>query len=31
MVCDLVGSTGVSDQLDAEDWRELVGSYLDAG
>jgi class 3 adenylate cyclase len=30
MFCDLVGSTGVSAQLDAEDWRELVGSYLDA-
>jgi class 3 adenylate cyclase len=30
MFCDLVGSTGISAQLDAEDWRELVGSYLDA-
>ena len=30
MFCDLVGSTGISAQLDAEDWRDLVGSYLDA-
>ena len=30
MFCDLVGSTGISAQLDAEDWRELIGSYLDA-
>jgi class 3 adenylate cyclase/predicted ATPase len=30
MFCDLVGSTGISAQLDAEDWRELVSSYLDA-
>jgi class 3 adenylate cyclase/predicted ATPase len=30
MFCDLVGSTSISAQLDAEDWRELVGSYLDA-
>src|SRR5215475_4055990 len=28
--CDLVGSTGISAQLDAEEWRDLVGSYLDA-
>jgi class 3 adenylate cyclase len=27
--CDLVGSTGLAAQLDAEDWRNLVGSYLD--
>ena len=27
--CDLVGSTGISSQLDAEEWRDLVGSYLD--
>jgi class 3 adenylate cyclase/predicted ATPase len=30
MFCDLVGSTRISAQLDAEDWRELVGAYLDA-
>jgi class 3 adenylate cyclase len=29
MFCDLVGSTGLAAQLDAEDWRNLVGSYLD--
>jgi len=28
--CDLVGSTGISAQLDAEEWRDLVGGYLDA-
>jgi class 3 adenylate cyclase/predicted ATPase len=30
MFCDLVGSTGISAQLDAEEWRDLVASYLDA-
>jgi class 3 adenylate cyclase/predicted ATPase len=30
MFCDLVGSTGISAGLDAEDWRDLVGAYLDA-
>jgi hypothetical protein len=30
MFCDLVGSTAISAQLDAEEWRDLVGSYLDA-
>jgi class 3 adenylate cyclase/predicted ATPase len=30
MFCDLVGSTGISAALDAEDWRDLVGGYLDA-
>jgi class 3 adenylate cyclase len=30
MFCDLVGSTSISSVLDAEDWRDLVGSYLDA-
>jgi len=30
MFCDLVGSTRISATLDAEDWRELVGAYLDA-
>jgi class 3 adenylate cyclase/predicted ATPase len=30
MFCDLVGSTGIAAQLDAEEWRDLVGSYLDA-
>jgi class 3 adenylate cyclase/predicted ATPase len=29
MFCDLVGSTAISAQLDAEEWRDLVGSYLD--
>jgi class 3 adenylate cyclase len=30
MFCDLVGSTFISAQLDAEEWRDLVGAYLDA-
>jgi class 3 adenylate cyclase/predicted ATPase len=30
MFCDLVDSTGISARLDAEEWRDLVGSYLDA-
>src|SRR5215475_6370825 len=30
MFCDLVGSTSLSAQLDAEEWRDLVRSYLDA-
>src|SRR5277367_4615865 len=30
MFCDLVGSTGISAALDAEDWRNLVNAYLDA-
>jgi len=30
MFCDLVGSTSLAAQLDPEDWRNLVGSYLDA-
>ena len=30
MFCDLVGSTGIAAQLDAEEWRDLVGGYLDA-
>ena len=30
MFCDLVGSTGISAKLDAEEWRDLVVSYLDA-
>jgi class 3 adenylate cyclase/predicted ATPase len=29
MFCDLVGSTGLAAKLDAEDWRDLVGAYLD--
>ena len=28
--CDLVDSTGISARLDAEEWRDLVGAYLDA-
>jgi class 3 adenylate cyclase/tetratricopeptide (TPR) repeat protein len=30
LFCDLVGSTSMSAKLDAEDWRDLVGGYLDA-
>jgi class 3 adenylate cyclase len=30
MFCDLVGSTSISAQLDAEEWHDLVGAYLDA-
>src|SRR5262249_28670892 len=30
MFCDLVGSTSISTQLDAEEWRDLIGAYLDA-
>ena len=30
MFCDLVGSTAMSAQLDAEEWRDVVGAYLDA-
>jgi class 3 adenylate cyclase len=29
MFCDLVGSTTLAAKLDAEDWRDLVGTYLD--
>src|SRR5271166_4149512 len=29
LFCDLVGSTGLATRLDAEDWRNLVGAYLD--
>jgi class 3 adenylate cyclase/tetratricopeptide (TPR) repeat protein len=29
MFCDLVGSTSLASRLDAEDWRNLVSSYLD--
>jgi class 3 adenylate cyclase len=29
MFCDLVGSTNLTARLDAEDWRNLVNSYLD--
>src|SRR5271165_5236822 len=29
MFCDLVGSTSLVARLDAEDWRNLVGAYLD--
>ena len=28
LFCDLVGSTGLSAQLDAEDWRNLIPSML---
>jgi uncharacterized protein YjbJ (UPF0337 family) len=30
MFCDLVDSTGIAAKLDAEEWRDLVGAYLDA-
>ena len=30
LFCDLVGSTTISAGFDAEDWRDLVGAYLDA-
>jgi class 3 adenylate cyclase len=30
MFCDLVGSTGIAAGLDPEEWRDLVGAYLDA-
>ena len=30
MFCDLVGSTGLATSLDVEDWRNLLGAYLDA-
>ena len=30
MFCDLMGSTGIAARLDAEEWRDLVGAYLDA-
>jgi class 3 adenylate cyclase len=29
MFCDLAGSTSISAQLDAEEWRDLVNAYLD--
>ena len=30
MFCDLVGSTSLAARLDPEDWRNLVGGYLEA-
>jgi class 3 adenylate cyclase len=30
MFCDLVDSTGIAAKLNAEEWRDLVGAYLDA-
>ena len=30
MFCDLVGSTSIAAQLDAEEWRDLVSAYVDA-
>jgi class 3 adenylate cyclase len=30
MFCDLVGSNSISAGFDAEDWRDLVGVYVDA-
>jgi len=29
MFCDLVSSTSLAARLDAEDWRHVVGAYLD--
>jgi class 3 adenylate cyclase/tetratricopeptide (TPR) repeat protein len=29
MFCDLVGSTKIAARLDAEDWRDLLGAYID--
>jgi class 3 adenylate cyclase len=29
MFCDLVDSTGIAAKLDAEEWRDLVGAYID--
>ena len=30
MFCDLVDSTCIASRLDAEEWRDVVGAYLDA-
>ena len=30
LFCDLVNSTGIAARLDAEEWPDLVGAYLDA-
>jgi class 3 adenylate cyclase len=30
MFCDLVDSTRIAAKLDAEEWRDLVGAYVDA-
>jgi predicted ATPase/class 3 adenylate cyclase len=30
LFCDLVDSTDIAAKLDAEEWRDLVGAYLDA-
>jgi class 3 adenylate cyclase len=30
LLCDLVDSTGIAAKLDAEEWRDLVGAYLNA-
>jgi class 3 adenylate cyclase len=30
MLCDLVDSTGTAAKLDAEEWRDLVGFFVDA-
>jgi class 3 adenylate cyclase len=29
LFCDLVDSTSLAAKLDAQDWRDLVGTYLD--
>jgi class 3 adenylate cyclase len=30
MFYDLVDSTGIAAKIDAEEWRDLVGAYIDA-
>jgi hypothetical protein len=30
MFCDLVDSTGIAAKLDAEEWRDLIGAYIEA-
>ena len=30
MFCDLVDSTGIASKLDPEEWRDIVGAYLNA-
>jgi hypothetical protein len=30
MFCDLADSTGIAARLDAEEWRDLLGAYLDS-
>ena len=30
LFCDLMDSTGIAAKVDAEEWRDLVGAYLEA-